>query len=90
MKNYYYSTADDGYKPSRVLLSPVNNPDPAPGSPASRYNDAYAKPSECGFGPVKALLRAANGERGLHYAPEKAGRIITSVFVMYNFKRRRG
>lgn len=67
------------------MLTPLNNA--APGSPEERYNNAHTS--------IRSLVERCNGllknrfrcllkHRVLHYAPEKASKIINACVVLHN------
>ncbi|XP_063391776.1 putative nuclease HARBI1 [Cydia fagiglandana] len=81
----YYLIGDSGYALRPWLHVPVT--EPAEGTPAYRYNETFkvarATIERCN-GLLKGRFRCLKKERGLHYDPEKATKIINACVVLHN------
>lgn len=78
---------DGGYPLEPWLMTPVGGR--VQSEQERRYNVAHISNRnvvERFNGVIKAIFRCCFGERALHYAPEKAGKIINACGILYNIR----
>ncbi|XP_052895490.1 putative nuclease HARBI1, partial [Anopheles moucheti] len=76
---------DSAYPSKPWLIKPHRNADP--NSSEALFNEQHAKARaivERTFGMLKGRFRCINGERQLHYAPQKCIRIINVCCMLHN------
>lgn len=83
----YFLLGDSGYPLRAYMQTPIMHPEPAPNSPAARYNLAQRTTrsiiERCN-GLLKSRLRCLLKMRALHYAPEVAAKIVNACVLLHN------
>ncbi|KAJ8668916.1 hypothetical protein QAD02_000175 [Eretmocerus hayati] len=87
----YYMLGDNGYNPSLVLLTPIEN---APeGSPEAQYTAEVCQTRslvERTIGSLSGTWRCVNRGRKLCYSSEKVAKMVMASAVLHNFSKFHG
>ncbi|XP_043479940.1 putative nuclease HARBI1 [Leptopilina heterotoma] len=87
-EGYFNRKGDSGYGCSQVLITPIRNP--PENTPEARFNSRLKFTRsivEQTIGVLKSTCRCLRKERGLHYHPETAGKIVNACCILHNVRK---
>ncbi|KAJ8668897.1 hypothetical protein QAD02_000156 [Eretmocerus hayati] len=84
----FYVLGDNGFNPSEVMLTPVENAQD--GTPEGLYTEEHCETRsfvERTIGALSGIWKCINRGRKLWYTSEKVAKFITAAAVLHNFRK---